>query len=132
MEEVLRGILAGQPARDYQVRVPPNAGTALTNRLWRAAYERFTAPFKRRFYADGRCNRCLLCVQICPAHNIRLEDGQICFADRCYLCMRCIHQCPQEAIQIGRSTVGKFRWRGPEGDFDPLRLYGLQQTGEDD
>ena len=40
--------------------------------------------------------------------------------------MRCIHQCPQEAVQIGRGTVGKFRWRGSGGDFKPLRLYGLQ------
>lgn len=129
MEEILRGMLVGQSARDYRARMPRNsggAGPSLTNRLWQAAYERFTEPFKQRLYADDRCNRCLLCVQICPAHNIRFEDGQIRFADRCYLCMRCIHQCPQEAVQIGRGTVGKFRWRGPGGDFKPLRLYGLQ------
>jgi hypothetical protein len=36
--------------------------------------------------------------------------------------MRCIHACPQEAIQIGKVTVDKFRWRGPNGDFKPLRL----------
>ncbi|MDY7077374.1 MAG: EFR1 family ferrodoxin [Chloroflexota bacterium] len=126
MEEVLQITLAGQTARNRQVRMPRNASPSLTDRLWKAVYERFTAPFKRRFYADERCNRCWLCVQICPSHNIRLEDGQIRFADRCYLCMRCVHQCPQEAIQIGKSTVGKFRWRGPKGDFRPLRLYDLR------
>jgi len=96
-------------------------GGLLTDWLWREAYELFTEPLKRRFYADDRCTRCRLCVRICPAHNIRLDGDRIQFADRCYLCMRCIHQCPQEAIQIGRATVGKFRWRGPKGRFNPLR-----------
>lgn len=131
MAEVVRGMLAGQSARDHQVRISRSTGSAgpsLSTRLWRAAYEHFTTPFKRRFYTDERCNRCLLCVQICPAHNVRLEGGQIRFADRCYLCMRCIHQCPQEAIQIGRGTVGKFRWRGPGGDFNPLQLYGRSDS----
>ncbi|HEY66688.1 MAG TPA: hypothetical protein G4N97_00260 [Thermoflexia bacterium] len=128
MEEVLRGISAGRPVGDYRVQIPHSAGRSLTDRLWRAVYNRFTEPLKRRFYADERCNQCLLCTRICPAHNIRLEDGRVHFGDHCYLCLRCIHQCPQEAIQIGRWTVGKFRWRGPKGDFNPLRLYGLQRA----
>jgi len=111
MEEVLRGISAGRPVGDYRVQIPHSAGRSLTDRLWRAVYNRFTEPLKRRFYADERCNQCLLCTRICPAHNIRLEDGRVHFGDHCYLCLRCIHQCPQE-----------------EGDFNPLRLYGLQRA----
>jgi hypothetical protein len=38
------------------------------------------------------------------------------------LCLRCLHACPQEAIQIGKLTVDKFRWKGPKGDFKPLRM----------
>jgi ferredoxin len=128
MGEVLQEILAGQPAGDYQARIPRSTGPSPADRLWGMAYELFTGPFKQRFYADERCNHCLLCVQICPSRNIRLEDGHIHFADRCYLCMRCIHQCPQEAIQIGRGTVGKFRWRGPRGGFNPLQLYDLPRS----
>ena len=127
IEEVFQGMSAGQPARDYQVQAPRYIDRSLIERLRPAAFERFTASVKRRFYAGERCNRCLLCVQICPAHNIRLEDGRIQFADQCYLCLRCINQCPQEAIQIGGLTGGKFRWRGPKGDFNPLQLYGLRR-----
>jgi hypothetical protein len=36
--------------------------------------------------------------------------------------MRCIHRCPEQAIQIGKNTVGKFRWQGPKGQFDPLQI----------
>jgi hypothetical protein len=36
--------------------------------------------------------------------------------------MRCIHGCPEQAIQIGKRTVGKFRWHGPKGQFKPPRL----------
>ena len=132
MEEVLERIQAGESARDCKIRLVPNPGGRLLDWLWRQAYERFTTPFKRRFYADERCVRCQLCVRICPAHNIQLVDDRIHFGDRCFLCMRCIHQCPQEAIQIGQATRGKFRWRGPRGDFHPLRLYGLGRTDKGD
>lgn len=128
MEDVLRRMLAGESARDCEAPLPLSIGGLLTDWLWRKAYELFTDSLKRRFYADERCTRCQLCVQICPARNIWLYDSRIQFADRCYLCMRCIHQCPQEAVQIGRATLGKFRWRGPKGSFKPLGLYGRRQA----
>ena len=44
------------------------------------------------------------------------------FNDTCFLCGRCINQCPQEAIQIGKKTIGKFRWKGPYKSFHPIKL----------
>jgi len=78
--------------------------------------------FKKKFYADSRCTFCGVCEKICPSGNITITDGRVNFDDRCYLCMRCIHQCPEEAIQIGRLTVNKFRWKGPSGDYKPLAI----------
>lgn len=78
--------------------------------------------FKKKFYADNRCTLCGLCEKICPSGNIKIADGHVTFDNRCYLCMRCIHQCPEEAIQIGRLTVNKFRWKGPANNYKPLAI----------
>jgi hypothetical protein len=45
--------------------------------------------------------------------------------------MRCIHNCPEEAIQIGRATIDKYRWHGPKGDFKPLSLRPAEVVNED-
>lgn len=72
---------------------------------------------KKKFGVEDTCIKCGLCTRICPAKNIVFEEGKIKFLNRCYLCMRCLHQCPVEAIQIGKKTKGKFRYKGPVGDF---------------
>jgi len=120
MEQVLFGLLAGKSVKEYEIRLPLSIAGLLTDWLWRSLYALFINSIKSKFHVDGRCTRCQRCVKICPAHNIQLDGDQIRFLDRCYVCMRCVHQCPQEAVQIGRASVGKFRWRGPKGDFDPL------------
>jgi hypothetical protein len=30
------------------------------------------------------------------------------------------HQCTLAAIRIGKETAGKMRWKGPDGDYNPL------------
>jgi len=122
MEQVLTGMAEGQPAEEHRVPLPMSVSGYLFDWLWALLYESFGKYMKGKFYADERCNNCGLCVQICPAQNIVLDDRGITFLDRCYLCMRCIHQCPQEAIQIGRYTIDKFRWPGPLGEFKPMEL----------
>jgi len=85
-------------------------------------YPMIEKHFRKRFYADSRCTLCGLCEKICPSGNIKIAEGHVNFNGKCYLCMRCIHQCPEEAIQIGRLTVDKFRWKGPAGDYKPLAI----------
>lgn len=80
------------------------------------AAERF---IKKKYRADERCISCGLCVRNCPVGNIKMIDKKIQFGNECILCMRCIHQCPVEAVQIGRMTVDKFRYKGPTGRFKP-------------
>lgn len=87
--------------------------------LWDIGYKFAEKKIKPRFRADDKCIQCGLCVKQCPAKNISLKNGSIIFDTRCYMCMRCINQCPNEAIQIGKWTINKFRWKGPMGNFKP-------------
>ncbi|MCK4257927.1 MAG: EFR1 family ferrodoxin [Halanaerobiales bacterium] len=79
----------------------------------------FEKILSRKVWVDDKCVSCGLCEKICPAGNITIEKSKIQFGNKCYFCLKCVHQCPTEAIQIGKITVGKFRWKGPLGDFKP-------------
>ena len=56
------------------------------------------------------------------AHVFEAVKGKVEFSDKCYLCLRCVHQCPVEAIQIGKITREKFRYKGPEANYKPERV----------
>ncbi|MBU4451073.1 MAG: EFR1 family ferrodoxin [Actinobacteria bacterium] len=122
MESVLCGIANGKAIESYRSKLSLSISGLLLDWLWKLLYQIFSNYIKRKFWADEHCNGCGFCVKICPAKNIELNNKRAFFLDHCYICMRCIHQCPKEAIQIGQATVGKFRWRGPKEDFNPLNL----------
>jgi ferredoxin len=100
----------------------------MTVPIWAAVYHAMENWMRRSFYADDRCIGCGFCESICPIGAVRLTDGQPRFDTSCVLCLRCVHQCPQEAIQIGRWTVNKFRWRGPKESYRPPRLRKIDRS----
>lgn len=102
-------------------RVPSKIGAAAATGLFRLVYAPVGRWFAGKFRADETCVRCGTCEKICPAGNIRVTEEGVRFDGTCFLCMRCVHQCPKAAIQIGKGTVGKMRWKGPDGRFRPLR-----------
>lgn len=51
------------------------------------------------------CNLCGLCVKSCPAKNIRIKEGKVCFSSRCTMCMRCSMGCPKDAVRPGILTL---------------------------
>ncbi|MFP3953473.1 MAG: EFR1 family ferrodoxin [Candidatus Acetothermia bacterium] len=87
-------------------------------------FDIFERVFTGKFRADESCIGCGLCERICPADNIVVHGKEVEFGDDCYFCLRCLHQCPVEAIQITRFTEGKFRYRGPTGNYVPAPLVG--------
>lgn len=94
-------------------------GGLIVDGLMNIIYKFVEKKLKQKFWVNNKCIKCHLCENICPSHNIVVKDEKVVFLDKCFLCMRCINQCPTEAIQIGKKTNEKFRWKGPSGNYKP-------------
>ena len=114
---VVKELEIGGDLHPFHTSPPINILDSLFGWLLHLLYVIMVKYMKKRYWVDDSCNRCNLCVKICPVANITLEQNGIQFHDRCVVCLRCLHQCPQHAIQIGSFTQGKFRWHGPKGDY---------------
>ncbi len=55
---------------------------------------------KNSFACDEDCNRCGLCVRVCPVGNLSMTNQGIAQADNCILCYRCVNRCPQKAATV--------------------------------
>lgn len=119
--EILRADLARTDGTcSFDRTVPARLPGTLLDGTVRAIFPAVKRLLTGKFYADGACTHCGLCEKICPEHNIRVTEEGVRFGKDCLLCFRCVTQCPAAAIQVGRGTVGKMRWKGPDGAFDPL------------
>lgn len=47
---------------------------------------------------NSSCDKCNLCVKVCPTKNIENIGDYIKFRDNCIMCCRCISCCPKNAI----------------------------------
>jgi ferredoxin len=65
----------------------------------------------RKFWTDEKCNSCGTCLKVCPVDNMELTDGKPSWLHHCQQCFACIHLCPRNAIQIGRKTLNRTRYR---------------------
>lgn len=68
----------------------------------------------RKFAVSDSCIGCGLCQRSCPLNNITLTDGKPVWGGSCTHCMACINLCPKQAIEYGRQSKGKPRYRCPE------------------
>jgi Pyruvate/2-oxoacid:ferredoxin oxidoreductase delta subunit len=68
----------------------------------------------KSFWADEKCNNCAICEKICPTQNILIKSSKPVWQHRCDQCFACLQWCPEEAIQYGKNTSKKKRYRHPE------------------
>jgi len=78
-------------------------------------------PFMDKdFWANALCTGCGICAKVCPVNNIKLSDGKPQWLRKCEQCFACLHWCPAEAVQYGKNTLGRKRYRHPEAKLEDL------------
>lgn len=71
----------------------------------------------KKFTSTDKCIACGKCVKVCPLSNITLSDKRPVWGNNCTHCMACINQCPKDAIEYGKGSKGKPRYKGPEANI---------------
>ena len=89
----------------------------LLNFLFYALFYRYGSAHislsAKGFWITQACNKCGLCVKICPVGNIKMQDEKPFWLRHCQHCMGCLQWCPQDAIQYKKLTLGKKRYHHP-------------------
>jgi ferredoxin len=112
-------------------QLPPEKGPLWQNIIFSAIYRKslpYVARMDKSFWADEKCNACGICKNVCPAANIVMQGGRPVWRHNCQQCFACIHWCPESAIQYGKGTAAKKRYRHPEVSLkDMLRQISGKQ-----
>lgn len=74
-------------------------------------FYRFMAKSKKFNVTKDKCVSCGKCSNICPLNNIKLIDALPKWGNNCTHCMACISYCPTKAIEYGKISVGKRRYK---------------------
>lgn len=54
----------------------------------------------KQFWVESSCKNCGVCERVCPAENIKRNNGHPEWQHNCQLCLACINSCPNKAIQF--------------------------------
>ncbi len=63
------------------------------------------------FNVNDKCTSCGKCAKVCPINNIEIKNNKPIWHKNCTHCMACISYCPTSAIEYGKKTVGKQRYK---------------------
>jgi ferredoxin/flavodoxin len=67
-----------------------------------------------KFVVDNeKCVGCNKCADICPLNNITLKDEKPVWDNNCTHCMACICSCPAAAIEYGKNSINRPKYRCP-------------------
>lgn len=55
--------------------------------------------YKNMFIEKQLCNKCGVCIEICPAQAITYVNNEYNFSSDCTACRRCINLCPNNAVK---------------------------------
>jgi ferredoxin len=67
----------------------------------------------KKFHVTDKCTSCGLCEKVCPVGNIKLVNDLPVWSDKCEQCMACLQLCPVEAIEYGKISMGRRRYKNP-------------------
>ncbi|KGK84207.1 MULTISPECIES: EFR1 family ferrodoxin [unclassified Clostridium] len=66
----------------------------------------------KKFNVNNKCTRCGICEKVCNSKTIRVKEKPE-WGDTCTQCLACIHLCPVKAIEYGKNTQNKGRYKNP-------------------
>ncbi len=75
------------------------------------------------FWTDEKCNGCGTCLKVCPADNIKMNEGKPKWQHKCEQCVACMQWCPQKSIQYKKVTIKRGRYHHP--DISVKELFHL-------
>jgi len=81
----------------------------------RPIFYKFLVTDKKWIVTD-ECIGCKRCEHICPLGNITVDEKPK-WKGNCTTCEACYHVCPKNAIQFGKTTLGKSQYRFPDEDI---------------
>lgn len=109
LEAGIKNIQNGEPFPPVKTNVVDRMKSGKINKLF---YKHFIKA--KKFYSTDACIHCGKCADVCVLNNIKLTDGKPVWGDSCTHCMACICDCPTEAIEYGRASKGKWRYKCSE------------------
>lgn len=112
--------IAGRIRQGEKLKLPNSPVTRIVKALTYPGFRSHVHGDDRKFTVSERCTSCGTCAAVCPAGNIEMVEGRPVWNHRCELCCGCIHLCPVEAIQAGKATEGRQRYRNPSVDIAEL------------
>lgn len=68
----------------------------------------------KSFCTTDACIGCGHCADVCPLRNIKMTEKKPIWGNNCTHCMACINLCPKDAIEYGKWSRGKPRYKGPQ------------------
>lgn len=74
------------------------------------------------FWVNKFCTQCNICVRICAVNNIVLEKDKPKWLHHCQHCLACLQWCPVGAIEYGKNTIGRKRYRHPKIALESMLL----------
>lgn len=75
----------------------------------------------KKFYADNNCTGCGICESVCNCQTIKVH-GKPRWGEECSQCLACINLCPVKAIQYGKGTESKGRYKNPNVTVAELKV----------
>lgn len=109
IEEIAELVKNGLPFHEEKVSVFDKLSSSAVNGLYYALMVK-----DKKFIVTEDCIGCGKCANVCPLHNINMDEGYPHWNQKCTHCMACITECPRTAIEYGGGTFGKRRYRCPE------------------
>lgn len=92
--------------------------------LVQPSFNKIASKASKKFRVTDKCNGCSTCVKLCPREIILLNDKKKpeWIGNNCEMCFACINLCPKMAIEIGKKTIGRNRYKNPEISIKELMI----------